>query len=192
VLELPERKEHAGQESGAGKNRKLSLKMPRPTKGTMIEGFISMWPREICDIRQKGKNRLFLWDFPELQKPGVYVLYRDDQPYYIGKSDKLRRRLHAHANQTTDRYYNFWNLFSAFVVRHKKYLNDVESILIAAMPTANSATPKMPKIKMPGHMAAQVRRIRTNLADPTTRKEFAQLLKMSRDIRRYVKASKKK
>ena len=161
-------------------------------KGTMIDGFISMWPREFCDTRQKGKNRLLIWDFPDLQKPGVYVLYRDEEPYYIGKAEKLRKRLFAHSNHTTDRYYNFWNLFSAFVVKDKKYLSEVETILIAAMPTANSATPRMRKIKMPEEVTAQMKRVRKHQADPWTRKEFAQLLKISRQIRQMMRVPKKK
>lgn len=161
-------------------------------KGTMIESFISMWPREVCDIHQKGEKRLFIRDFPELQKPGVYVLYRDDQPHYIGQAEVLRRRLHAHANQTTDRYYNFWNLFSVFIVRDKKYLNEVETILIAAMPTANSATPKLHKIPMPATVSSQIRRLRRHQADPPTLKEFATLMKVSRRILRSTAKKKRK
>jgi hypothetical protein len=161
-------------------------------KGTMIDGFISMWPREVCDIRPQGTKRLFIRDFPELKKPGVYVLYREDQPYYIGQAEFLRRRLHAHANQTTDRYYNFWNLFSAFTVRNKKYLAEVETILIAAMPTANSATPRMRKIPMPETVTSQIRRLRKHQADPLTLKEFAALMKISRGIQRATAKKKKK
>jgi DNA-binding transcriptional regulator YiaG len=156
-------------------------------KGRMIQGFISMWPREVCDIRQKGEGRLFIRECPYLRKPGVYVLYRDDHPYYIGRAEVLHRRIHAHANTTTDRYYNFWNLFSAFVVRDKRYLAEVESILIAAMPTANSSMPRMTKIRMPFRVTAQIRSIRKHQAEPLTRKEFASLLKISRRLLRAVK-----
>src|ERR1019366_8435992 len=54
-----------------------------------------------------------------------------------GKAELLWKRLHAHANQSTDRYYNFWNFFSAFVVRDKKYLAEVESILRSEMGRRN-------------------------------------------------------
>ncbi|MGB8887322.1 MAG: GIY-YIG nuclease family protein [Candidatus Korobacteraceae bacterium] len=159
-------------------------------KGTMIEGFISMWPREVCDVRQAGEKRLFIRCFQELQKPGVYVLYREDQPYYIGRAEVLWHRLHAHANQTRDRYYNFWNLFSAFVVRDRKYLAEVESILIAAMPTANSSIPRMTKIRMPNGMTSQIRGLRKHQADPPMRREFAALLKISRQILRATEKGK--
>lgn len=56
----------------------------------------------------------------------------------------LQLQLRAYANHTGDRYYNLWNLFCAYVVPNKKYLNQVEGILIAAMPSAqNSSTPWM-------------------------------------------------
>jgi GIY-YIG catalytic domain len=161
-------------------------------KGVRIEGFISMWPREACDITPEGESRLFMHGVPELQGPGVYVLYRDDQPHYIGQAKVIRQRLHAHANQTTDRYYNFWNLFSVFLVKDEKYLDEVETILIASMPTANSATPKLRKIPMPPSLTSQIRLIRKHQADPLTRKDFASLLKISRRIEHAATKGKRK
>jgi len=51
-----------------------------------------------------------------LSQPGIYILYKDDEPHYIGKTDRLRRRLYEHATRPDDRYYYFWTHFSAFVV----------------------------------------------------------------------------
>ena len=110
----------------------------------------------------------------------MYVLYRDDVPHYIGQAEKLYRRLHDHANKSTDRYFNFWNFFSAFVVADKKYLPEVEKILIAAMPTANSSTPRMNRVGMPKTIAARIRGIRRHETDPVTRKDFAALQKFLR------------
>jgi hypothetical protein len=143
----------------------------------MIKGFVSMWPREICDIRKPDHRNLFIGEFKDLQKPGVYVLYRDDQPHYIGQAAKLSSRIHDHANKSTDRYYNFWNFFSAFIVSNKKHLDEVETILIAAMPTANSSRPRMSMIKIPKDIAARMRGIRRHETDPVTRKDFSMLLK---------------
>lgn len=148
----------------------------------MIEGFVSMWPREICDITIPGrKGRLFIGEFEPLGKPGVYVLYRDDQPHYIGQAQRLASRIHDHANKTTDRYYNFWNFFSAFVT-DEKHLADVETILIAAMPTANSARPQMPEIKIPKNIATQMRAIRRHEINPVTRKDFLILLNQMNSV----------
>jgi hypothetical protein len=114
-----------------------------------------MWPREIFDLRTGSKL------VPEIRSllnaPGVYVLYRDDQPYYVGRATRaLRHRLHAHANQPKDRYYNFWNFFSAFVVSDPRHIPEVEGILIAAFPTENSATPRLTKLPLPAYVARQI------------------------------------
>jgi hypothetical protein len=88
-----------------------------------------------------------------LSDPGVYVLYRNDDPYYIGKTSRpLFDRIWAHANQPHDRYYNFWNFFSAFAVAQREHRDEVEGILIAAMPTANSSSPHIPRIDLPARI----------------------------------------
>ncbi len=110
--------------------------MPR----RILEQYARMWPREVFDYFEGGKllgragaeKALDL-----LNQPGVYILYRDDIPYYIGQAKKLRQRLWHHARPGA-RYYNFWNFFSAFVIRDSAHRNEIEGILIAAMPTANS------------------------------------------------------
>src|SRR5690348_2528551 len=94
-----------------------------------------------------------------LQRSGVYVLYIDDAPYYIGKANVLLNRLHDHANKFTDKYFNLWNYFSAFVV-DKQRMSEVERILIAAMPTANSAAPKIQQVNLPLDMRKVLRKAR--------------------------------
>jgi hypothetical protein len=141
----------------------------------MVQKFISMWPRAVWDVTEEGDRKLYLNEqLPELRNPGVYVLYRDDSPYYIGQAEVLYTRLHDHANKSTDRYFNFWNFFSAFICE-KKYLDDVEGILIAAMPTANKSTPKMDPVRMPDYVGKRIRNMRRHEADPVTRKDFAKL-----------------
>jgi hypothetical protein len=85
-----------------------------------------------------------------LDKPGVYVLYRNDEPYYIGKTSKaLIKRLRTHALRPNARRYNFWNYFSAFEISDPSHRNEVEAILISAMPTAaNSSRPKIPRMPL--------------------------------------------
>jgi hypothetical protein len=70
------------------------------------------------------------------------ILYRDDVPYYIGKAGGwLWQRLFVHARRPGGRYNNFSNYFSVFVIHDPAQRDAVESILIAAFPTANSAKP---------------------------------------------------
>jgi hypothetical protein len=125
------------------------------TKKMIVTGYAKMWPRTVFDI--KAGNKLLPVIRELLHESGVYVLYREDQPYYVGKAIRLSSRIWAHANQPKDRYYNFWNYFSAFVVPDTSYLGEVEGLLIASMPTENSSVPRIRKIHMPASVASMVR-----------------------------------
>jgi hypothetical protein len=128
--------------------------MPADRKRIVIE-YGRMWPREVFDIAEERKLVK-----ETLRSPGVYVLYRDERPYYIGKATKaLFNRLHDHASKSTDKYFNLWNYFSAFVV-DREHIADVEGILIAAMPTANSAAPKIKQIAVPAKLRKKMREAR--------------------------------
>src|SRR5690348_15472097 len=109
----------------------------------LVTKYVRMWPREIfdrVDVIGKGKNRRLT----ELKKAGVYILYRDDEPYYVGQADNMRGRIWSHATDPISRLYHFWNFFSAFVVEDPALRSELEGVLIAAMPTANGANPKLP------------------------------------------------
>ncbi len=123
----------------------------------VVKAAAQMWPRVVFDFdgRETAKECL--------REPGVYVLFRDDEPYYVGKTkNKLFRRIQAHATKTRDRYYHFWNYFSAFVVPDAKHRDEVEGILIASMPTANSASPKIKRIHLPKNVTQLIRKMRRN------------------------------
>jgi len=119
-----------------------------------------MWPRELFDIKDK-KGGLIIVGLKDLHQPGVYILYRDDHPYYVGRATKLLSRLHAHANMSGDTYFNFWNYFSVFVVPDRKHLSEVEGILIASMPTANRSVPKVARMKLPNKLVKILKKRRT-------------------------------
>lgn len=129
----------------------------------MVYGIVSkyaqMWPREVFDIKEG--NRLLMNVRELLSRPGVYILYRDDHPYYVGKTaGPLFNRIWAHANRPKDKYYNFWNFFSAFEVP-KGHIGEVEGLLIAAMPlTANSANPRIKRINLPNNIGRILRKLR--------------------------------
>ncbi len=142
-----------------------------------VKRVISMWPREVWDITEEGNRTLFLKKhLPELREPGVYVLYRDEVPYYIGQARVLYKRLHDHSNKSTDPYFNFWNFFSAFI-SEADYLDAIEGVLIAAMPTANSSRPKMNPVKMPDFVGERIRAARRHEADPLTRRDLQKFLR---------------
>jgi hypothetical protein len=123
-------------------------------QGIIVTGYARMWPREVF-----GRGALKGQELAFLEDPGVYILYRDDRPYYIGQAKRLHSRLWSHAIQAEGRYYHFWNFFSAFVVADKKHRDELEGILIAAMPTANSAKPKLKREKMSRAVRDLLRRI---------------------------------
>lgn len=106
--------------------------------------FFRMWPRALFHMKD-GKTILER----HLGSPGVYVLYRDDVPHYIGKTGKtLLKRLRNHALRPNTRRYNFWNYFSAFAIDDDSHRDEVEAILISAMPTANSSQPKITRVRL--------------------------------------------
>jgi hypothetical protein len=57
------------------------MKKSKPDGKT--QRFFRMWPRALFHMKE-GKKLLGY----TLNEPGVYVLYRDDTPYYIGKTSK--------------------------------------------------------------------------------------------------------
>jgi len=125
-------------------------------KGKPVASYAKMWPRELFDCRN-GK-RLLVKELPILSQPGVYVLYRDDVPYYVGKAKRLRSRLWSHANQPGSKYYNFWNYFSVFAVEDVTIRGQIEGYLIAAMPTANGAEPRIRKAPLPAYIRKYLHR----------------------------------
>jgi len=107
--------------------------------------FFRMWPRALFHLKE-GKRLLRA----TLSEPAVYVLYRDDTPYYIGKTSKpLIKRVGGHAPKPNWRRYNFWNYFSTFTIKDERHRDEVEAILISAMPTAaNSSKPRIPRMPL--------------------------------------------
>lgn len=69
------------------------------------------------------------------RKRGVYVLSKNGKPYYIGLASKLPSRLNYHLK---DRHAGNWDRFNFYAIRSKKYIKDLESILIrVAQPEGN-------------------------------------------------------
>lgn len=58
---------------------------------------------------------------------GIYVLYKDDVPHYVGKASSLPSRIRHHQK---DRLKGEWDAFSLYVVRGDRHVKDVESLLL--------------------------------------------------------------
>jgi hypothetical protein len=117
--------------------------------------FFRMWPRNLFRRKDDSGRLLIKVEVPELQCPRVYVLYKGDELYYVGKAAKLFNRLHDHSNKVTDEYYAHWDYFSAFALKGsvknpRKKMAELEAILIAAMPRAtNKSTPRFERVRIP-------------------------------------------
>jgi hypothetical protein len=133
-----------------------------------VQDYARRWPRSIFDCRiqgQGGKSRCLV-DEPELELlkcSGVYILYRDDEPFYVGKTDgSLKKRLYDHAMRHGGPRTYFWNYFSVFVIDDPDFRTVVESLLIAAIPkAANSSNPRLKRTPMPAKVVGLLRQLRT-------------------------------
>jgi hypothetical protein len=122
----------------------------------LVRNFIRMWPRAIFSTPgltagRRGKAPAIARTINVLKKPGVYVLYRDDQPFYVGQAKNgLLHRIWAHANGVGSLRTYFWNYFSAFIVEDRKLIDEVEAIVISAMPAllSNASNPRLPRVRM--------------------------------------------
>lgn len=53
---------------------------------SIVNGYAQVWPRSVFDIKAAGK---LAQDVREaLGDPGVYVLYREDQPYWTVTNER--------------------------------------------------------------------------------------------------------
>ena len=134
--------------------------MPAEKKGAkrkILLGYTGIWPREALEAPELRKEVE-----AKLGQPGVYVLYRDEVPFYVGQAAKtLWRRLYSHAMNPVDTYYFLWNFFSAFKVPGN-HIDEAEAMLIGAVPAANSSKPKIEPIKLsrPARNALKAIRLR--------------------------------
>ena len=75
----------------------------------IVAGYARMWPRGVFErvppTNGNGRKKMLARSLEFLEKPGVYILYRNDTPYYIGQAETLRRRLWGHAKKPESRYY---------------------------------------------------------------------------------------
>lgn len=121
-----------------------------PAQNDIVSKFIRMLPRAIFDTPEiKGQKGSIASKIEELKGPGVYILYRDDVPFYVGKTEgKLFNRLWQHANGISTTRSYFWNYFSAFIVKNPRSIAEVEAILISAMPSVitNASRPRLEKM----------------------------------------------
>jgi hypothetical protein len=117
------------------------------TETKIIGEYARMWPRNVLYL----DSELLQEVRQLLDHSGVYVLYRDENPYYVGKADRLFVRIMQHANNPRKLQFNFWNYFSAYVIPNKAHIAEIEGVLITSMvmTTENRQKPRINRIALP-------------------------------------------
>lgn len=120
------------------------------TDKTMIKAYIRMWPREVYNIKDGNKHLESVRQ--ELrQKPGIYILYQNGQPYYVGQAKNLWYRIRNHAINQNAKHYHLWTHFSAFILADTHHINELEGLIIAAFGSgiANNSRRRTKRILLP-------------------------------------------
>ncbi len=123
----------------------------------MIAAYIRMWPREIYNLKD-GNKPLESVREKLRRKAGIYILYQNNVPYYVGQAKNLWVRLRKHALNQNSKYYHHWTHFSAFILTDVHHMRELEGLIIAAFDTAavNSARPRMKRILLPKDAAKRL------------------------------------
>jgi hypothetical protein len=93
-------------------------------KGALVKKWAEHKPKEFYRIAP-GSNQ---------NGSGIYILYKGDDVYYVGLSKRsIRGRLRRHA--TVDHHKGKWDHFSFYQIPKKKYVKDIESMLLGTYRT---------------------------------------------------------
>ena len=105
----------------------------------LIKGSLEKIPAEVIEdasFRKKLRQIMMGWS-------GVYVLYKDDDVYYIGKASSSFWRLWRHFRR--DRHVGKWNKFSVFRFKIGN-LTALETLLLhISKPKGNKSIPRIPR-----------------------------------------------
>src|SRR5688500_15369894 len=126
-------------------------------KETMVQAYIRMWPRRVYNIKTGNKHFESVRQVLR-QKPGIYILYRDGMPYYIGQAINLWRRIRNHAINQNSKHFHLWTHFSAFILSDTDHIDELEGLIIAAfgMGISNSSRRRMKRILLPKDVAREL------------------------------------
>ena len=97
------------------------MKKRETTKGQLVKSYAEGIKKRILERNQESVKRVVG------RKSGIYLLSKGERPYYIGLSNKLANRLKNHLD---DKHKRKWDRFSFYSIGKKKYLKDVESMLV--------------------------------------------------------------
>ena len=96
-------------------------KHKRKSRRKLIRAYAEQLPGKVLGV--------FWKEFHDLARghSGIYVLYKDGIPHYVGKASNPSWRIRHHQK---DRLKGKWDAFSLYVVHGARYVKDVESLLL--------------------------------------------------------------
>jgi len=112
----------------------------------LIESYALMWPRKLYSLRNGNQTIKAFRDTLE-NKPGIYVLYKGEEVFYIGQvggkgsiNGCLYSRIGDHALNYQDEYSHSWDHFSAFIVTEagRPVIDELEGFLQFACPRSRN------------------------------------------------------
>ncbi len=96
-------------------------KRKRKLRGKLVRAYAEKLPGSVLEVFWKEFKNLVR------RESGVYVLYKNGVPHYVGKASNLAWRIRVHQR---DRLKGKWDTFSLYVVRRAGYLKHLESLLL--------------------------------------------------------------
>lgn len=113
-------------------------KKRKSLRGMLIKGALERVPSSAFEIFR-----------PEIETiardaSGIYALYKNNKPYYIGLAKNLNGRILSHLER--DRHVGKWDKFSIYIIKRVKYLKDLETLLLrVSKPKGNKLKGGIPK-----------------------------------------------
>jgi hypothetical protein len=102
----------------------MATKEKTSDKGKLVKKWAIHQPKDSYPIAP-GRNE---------KGSGIYILYNGDEVYYVGLSTiSIKARLGKHAKR--DHHKENWDNFSFYQIPRKKYVKDIESILLGTYKT---------------------------------------------------------
>ena len=102
----------------------VARKKRKSTKGTLVKYYAEGVGATILESSEESVKRVIG------RKSGIYVLTKNGDPYYVGLASKIRTRLGQHLK---DKHRRKWDRFSIYLIARKKFLKDIETILIRVL-----------------------------------------------------------
>jgi hypothetical protein len=93
----------------------------RKSKTKLVRKYAENMPGTLLEVFWKEFHGLLRG------QSGVYVLYKNNVPHYVGRAGSLSSRVRHHLK---DRLEGEWDSFSIYVVRGDRRVKDVESLLL--------------------------------------------------------------